>query len=112
MLGPTLTIDSPRPKARVASSAPLLLEGQVIDQERRGGARPDEHLAWRLDGEDVGRGPIWSVDNLEPGPHVVTLRYESESEPVETEIEIRVTKSRTVPASAWEDWDPTDEHLQ
>jgi hypothetical protein len=114
LLGPTLTITSPRPKARVASGASLLLEGQVIDQERRGGARPDEQLAWRLDGEDVGRGPIWSVDGLEPGAHVVTLRYETEgeSEPVETEIEIRVTKPRAAPASEWEDWDPTDEHLQ
>jgi len=111
LLGPALSIVQPVPGARIALGASLLLEGQVTDPERRGGARPDEHLVWLVDGEEVGRGPIWSVDGLDTGSHSAALRYETADQPLEVTVEVRVRKPKTAPAAEWESWDPTDERF-
>ena len=112
-LGPKLAIVRPTPSTRIPGGAALVLEGQVSDQERPGGARPDDDLAWLVDGEGVGRGPIWSVDGLEPGVHQVTLRYEVEGElAAEDAVEFRVTRPKVAPAADWDDWDPTDERFR
>ena len=93
------------------ADAPVQLEGHVTDPERPGGARPDEHLVWLVNGEEIGRGPLWSVDALDPGAHDVTLRYEAK-DPIEETVRIRWSKKPRVPtAQAWTEWDPTDDRL-
>ena len=110
LLGPSLTIARPASRDRVLADTPVQLEGHVTDPERPGGARPDEHLVWLVDGEEIGRGPLWSVDALDPGAHDVTLRYEAK-DPIEETVRIRVTKPRVPTAQAWTEWDPTDDRL-
>lgn len=109
-LGPSLTIARPARRDRVPAGTPIHLEGHVTDPERPGGARPDEHLVWLLDGEEIGRGPVWSTDALEAGAHEVTLRYETE-EPVEATVQLRVVASKVPTAQGWDDWDPTDDRF-
>jgi hypothetical protein len=112
-LGPSLVIARPARGDRALADTPILLEGHVDDPERPGGARPDEHLVWVVDDEEVGRGPSWSVDGLGAGRHRVTLRYETESkEPFESSVDVRVVASKAPPADSWEDWDPTDDRFQ
>jgi hypothetical protein len=110
-LGPKLVIAQPPRRDTIVSDAPVVLEGHVDDPERPGGARPDEHLTWLIDGEEVGRGPIWSVDGLDAGRHRVTMRYEAE-EPVESSVDIRVVAAKAPGARSWESWDPTDDRFQ
>lgn len=111
LLGPALSIVSPAPKTRIGSGVPLGLEAQIIDQERLGGARPDQHLAWLVDGEEVGRGPIWSVDGLDVGARQVTVRYETDGDPVEATVEVHITRAQPDVAALWDDWDPTDDRF-
>jgi hypothetical protein len=110
-LGPSVLIAQPARGDRALADTPVLLEGHVDDPERPGGARPDEHLLWLIDDEEVGRGPIWSVDGLDAGRHRVTLRYEAER-PAEASVNLRVVSPEVPTAAAWEDWDPTDDRLQ
>jgi hypothetical protein len=109
-LGPSLTIARPASRERVLADTPVHLEGHVTDPERPGGARPEEHLVWLVDGEEIGRGPLSSVDALDVGAHDVTLRYEAEK-PIEATVRIRVTKPRVPTAQAWAEWDPTDDRF-
>lgn len=107
-LGPTLTIDQPREDEVAIAGTPVVLAGNVSDPERSGGARPDEHLAWYIDGERVGLGPITSVDGVGPGTHEMTLEYQGDPG-ASVSTEIRVRESEVPTASEWPDWDPIDE---
>ena len=110
-LGPSLVVAQPAGRDRVVADTPVVLEGHVDDPERPGGARPDDHLTWLVDGEEVGRGGIASVDGLSAGRHRVTLRYDAE-DPIESSVNIRVVAADAPTARAWDEWDPTDDRFQ
>jgi len=107
--GPVVTLVRPEPGDEVRAGAPVVLEGNVVDRERIGGARADEDLWWLVDGEPVGRGPITSVDGLPDGDHVVELVYrpeDSKDDLARTAVEVRAVRGRERPADEWPEWDP------
>ena len=73
--GPWLVIVSPTADARVAAGQPVELVGQLVDDERPGGAVLQRDLEWWLDDEPVGRGPLACVQEMPPGHHTVRLLY-------------------------------------
>lgn len=84
--GPWLAIVSPGREGTFAANQPLELVGQLVDDERPGGAVPERDLEWWLDDESVGRGSIACVQSLPPGLHTVRLLYR----PKEASAEVRI----------------------
>lgn len=103
--GATVAIARPDAGAKIVAGTPLILEGAVLDRERPGGPRPDEEVVWLVDGEQVGRGLIASVDQLEEGRHVVELVYAAEPGARE-KVEITARAARNPTADTWDDWNP------
>lgn len=103
--GPSVTIFQPTSGQKVIANTAVILEGGVLDRERRGGPRPVEDLVWRIDGEEVGRGPITSVDGVADGGHVVELIYTAEPSAA-TKVEIVARASRAPTADEWPEWNP------
>ena len=103
--GPAVTILRPEPNAKVIAGTAVILEGGVLDRERRGGPRLDEDVVWLVDGEPVGRGLITSVDGLSEGNHVVELVYAADPGATAA-VEVAVRAARVPTADTWGDWDP------
>lgn len=111
-VGPSVSIAQPARGTSAIADTPVLLEGHVTDSERPGGPRPDENLTWIVDDEEVGRGPLWSIDGLDAGRHKVTLRYEGADEATAKDsVTLRVVAPTVPSAREWDDWDPTDNEL-
>jgi hypothetical protein len=109
LVGPELSIVRPDPGERIRAGIPVILEGSVVDRERRGGPNADEELWWWVDGEPVGHGPISSVDALSEGGHVVELSYRpegSEEERARSGVEVTAAAGREPLAGDWPEWDP------
>jgi hypothetical protein len=107
-LGPSLTILHPRPRAVLTTGQPLILQGQVIDPERIGGARLQDQLIWIVDGAEVARGALTNVDRLAPGRHRVVLRYSHEPG-AEAAVVVTVRRAAVPTADEWEPWDSWDQ---
>jgi hypothetical protein len=108
-IGPHLSIVRPEPGDLVTAGIPVILEGSVLDRERRGGARPEQELWWWVDGEQVGHGPITSVDALSEGGHLVELSYRpegSKEDAAGAAVEIEAVAGREPLAGDWSEWDP------
>jgi hypothetical protein len=103
--GPTVSIARPEPEAKIVAGTPVILEGAVLDRERPGGPRPGEDVVWLVDGEQVGRGLIASVDRLAEGRHVVELVYAADPGARE-QVEVTARAARVPAADSWGDWDP------
>ena len=103
--GPSVAIVQPRPGQRFEVGASVILEGGVIDRERKGGPRYDEDVIWSVDEVEVGTGLITSVDGLAVGRHVVTVHYVADPGAT-TSVEIAVRRSKDTPAEAWPEWNP------
>ena len=105
-LGPSVTIWQPMARAVMHPGQHLVLQGQVVDAERAGGAR-DEDSTWWLDGNPVGRGPIGGVDRVEPGRHRVELRYEGQggTGSGQAAVTINVLRSDVCHADEWQPFD-------
>lgn len=104
-LGPSVQIFQPAARTAVQAGVPLILEGAVTDPERRGGPRFAEELVWRVDGREVGRGLIASVDGLEEGAHKIELVYLADPGASQA-IGVNARKTRHPTADSWPDWDP------
>ena len=103
--GPSVTIARPTSREKVVADTPVILEGGVIDRERRGGPRPEESLVWLLDGEEVGRGPITSIDGVGDGRHVAELVYHAEPG-ASAKVEFVARASKQQRADDWAEWNP------
>ena len=104
-LGPFVEIFQPAVRAAVQAGVPVILEGSVTDPERRGGPRFAQEVVWRVDGQEVGRGLIASVDGLEEGTHEIEFAYLAEPGASKT-VEVNARRSRRPTANSWPDWDP------
>jgi hypothetical protein len=103
-IGPSVTIVEPARGAAHVAGTPLILEGAVRDEERAGGP-PHEALVWRIDGKEVGRGLVASVDALTAGRHRVELAYVAEPG-ARAVITLTSRAAETPTANDWPAWDP------
>jgi hypothetical protein len=105
-LGPAVTITSPAARGFVhVAGTPLTLEASLRDDERPRG--PDyDALVWSVDGEEVGRGLVASVDGLRAGRHKVEVIYRAEPGAAAS-VTVSSRAPEVAAASEWEDWDPT-----
>lgn len=107
-LGPEVSIVAPDPRVPVAAGTPVVLEGTVRDDERAGGANHDE-VAWLVDGREMARGVLASLDGLPAGRHALTLAYRGEGHAgAEASIVLRVRKAEVATAADWPEWDPIE----
>lgn len=106
-LGPALAIITPAKGTVLGPGQALQLQGQVLDPERPGGARPAEELTWSVDGEPAGRGPVGGLDWLTEGRHRVILRYQSPAGVTERNTIVSMVRDPHAPrpADEWEPWD-------
>jgi hypothetical protein len=111
LVGPSVTIVQPIPDTAVVAATPVVLEGGVIDRERLGGPNLDSDLIWLVDGEQVGNGPITSIDGLAEGEHTIELVYADPSRDQRFVAATQVVSRRSKYATAddWDDWDPFDQ---
>lgn len=118
-IGPVIRITSPEAGARIPEGTPVALEGVVEDPEQPSGPLSKERLAWSVDGNDAGTGPLTSIDPLERGQYTIKLSYrgyddhptvrDGDSEaPASSSATVRITvaEADAVPANAWPDPDP------
>jgi hypothetical protein len=103
--GPSVTIVRPEKNAKIVAGTPVILEGGVLDRERRGGPRLSEDVVWLVDGAEAGRGLIASVDGLTEGAHEIELVYNADPG-ASARVEVTARASRAAPADTWGDWDP------
>ncbi|MCU1431725.1 MAG: hypothetical protein JWP95_830 [Actinotalea sp.] len=106
-IGATVTIVRPAEDEQATAGVPLVLEGSVVDREDPRGPLDAERLVWTVDGEQVGTGPVTSVDRLDAGRHEVTLTYRAEEEASAT-VRFRVSDADGPTADEWPEWDTVD----
>ncbi|MBX7450680.1 hypothetical protein GR927_22080 [Mycolicibacterium sp. 3033] len=103
--GPRIRIVRPEVEVNLVADTPVIFEGAVTDRERLGGPRPDEEVSWLVDGEQLGRGLITSVDGLSEGEHTVEMVYLGETRATDR-VKVVVRAPRVQTADMWEDWNP------
>ena len=103
-IGPALAIASPDRGFVHIAGTPLTLEASLRDDERPGGPVYEE-LLWTIDGVEVGRGLVASVDGLGAGRHKVELTYRAEPG-ASASMTITSRAAKVATAEAWEAWDP------
>ncbi|CAN5628393.1 hypothetical protein BH20VER1_BH20VER1_14700 [soil metagenome] len=103
-LGPEVMIASPDRGFVHVAGTPLTLEASLRDDERAGGPEY-EALLWTIDGVEVGRGLVASVDGLCAGRHKVELTYRAEPG-ASASMTITSRAAKVTPAEGWEAWDP------
>ena len=111
LVGPTVTIVQPTPDRAVPAGTAVVLEGGVIDRERRGGPDLEVDLQWYIDGEPVGTGAITSVDGLGEGGHTIELVYvdPSRDQRFAAATQLVARPSKYPIADEWDDWNPFDQ---
>ncbi len=103
-MGPAVAIASPDRGYVHIAGTPLTLEASLRDDERPGGPVYEE-LLWTIDGVEVGRGLVASVDGLGAGRHKVELTYRAEPG-ASASMTITSRAAKVATAEAWEAWDP------
>ena len=70
---PQIEVFHPRDGQTFAPWVPVELAAQIVDEEY--GTVHDDDYVWELDGKEVCRGSVASLEELSEGSHRLTLRY-------------------------------------